>query len=116
MLSKGHAAPILYAAWAEAGLFARDELKKVRIGTQLGTLGYEFISNASRSTSGMTLISDSLTNLTSHFEYNDNNAVDNTPGAGTGVSPVGTCSAARGWCRRPWWWSRWRRSRCGRAR
>ena len=30
VLSKGHAAPILYAAWAEAGLFSRDELKKVR--------------------------------------------------------------------------------------
>lgn len=30
VLSKGHAAPILYAAWAEAGLFARSELLKVR--------------------------------------------------------------------------------------
>jgi len=30
VLSKGHAAPILYAAWAEAGLFARDELLKLR--------------------------------------------------------------------------------------
>ena len=30
MLSKGHAAPILYAAWAEAGLFDRSELLKVR--------------------------------------------------------------------------------------
>ena len=26
ILSKGHAAPILYAAWAEAGAFSRDEL------------------------------------------------------------------------------------------
>ena len=30
VLSKGHAAPILYAAWAEAGLFPRDELLKLR--------------------------------------------------------------------------------------
>ena len=30
MLSKGHAAPILYAAWAEAGLFPREELLKLR--------------------------------------------------------------------------------------
>ena len=30
VLSKGHAAPILYAAWAEAGLFDRAELLKVR--------------------------------------------------------------------------------------
>jgi transketolase len=30
ILSKGHAAPILYAAWAEAGLFPRDELLKLR--------------------------------------------------------------------------------------
>jgi transketolase len=30
VLSKGHAAPILYAAWAEAGLFDRSELLKVR--------------------------------------------------------------------------------------
>ena len=30
ILSKGHAAPILYAAWAEAGAFDRDELKKLR--------------------------------------------------------------------------------------
>ena len=30
VLSKGHAAPILYAAWAEAGLFDRSELTKVR--------------------------------------------------------------------------------------
>src|SRR5687768_5562337 len=30
VLSKGHAAPILYAAWAEAGLFPREELLKVR--------------------------------------------------------------------------------------
>ena len=31
VLSKGHAAPILYAAWAEAGLFPREELLKLRI-------------------------------------------------------------------------------------
>jgi len=30
ILSKGHAAPILYAAWAEAGLFSPDELLKLR--------------------------------------------------------------------------------------
>jgi transketolase len=30
VLSKGHAAPILYAAWAEAGAFSRDELLKLR--------------------------------------------------------------------------------------
>jgi transketolase len=30
VLSKGHAAPILYAAWAHAGLFPRDELMKLR--------------------------------------------------------------------------------------
>ena len=30
VLSKGHAAPILYAAWAEAGLFPRDELLELR--------------------------------------------------------------------------------------
>ncbi|CAH2054995.1 unnamed protein product, partial [Iphiclides podalirius] len=30
VLSKGHAAPILYAAWAEAGLFPVEELKKLR--------------------------------------------------------------------------------------
>ncbi|HEX2453902.1 MAG TPA: transketolase [Vicinamibacterales bacterium] len=30
VLSKGHAAPILYAAWAEAGLFGRQELLKLR--------------------------------------------------------------------------------------
>ncbi|XP_041982935.1 transketolase-like protein 2 [Aricia agestis] len=30
ILSKGHAAPILYAAWAEAGLFPVDELNKLR--------------------------------------------------------------------------------------
>jgi transketolase len=30
VLSKGHAAPVLYAAWAEAGLFAREELLKLR--------------------------------------------------------------------------------------
>ena len=30
VLSKGHAAPILYAAWAHAGLFPRDELLKLR--------------------------------------------------------------------------------------
>ncbi|OWR51536.1 transketolase [Danaus plexippus plexippus] len=30
ILSKGHAAPILYAAWAEAGLFPLDDLKNLR--------------------------------------------------------------------------------------
>jgi transketolase len=30
VLSKGHAAPLLYAAWAEAGLFPKDELLKLR--------------------------------------------------------------------------------------
>ncbi|PZC75427.1 hypothetical protein B5X24_HaOG206096 [Helicoverpa armigera] len=30
ILSKGHAAPILYAAWAEAGLFPVEELKNLR--------------------------------------------------------------------------------------
>lgn len=30
ILSKGHAAPILYAAWAEAGLFPTSELTKLR--------------------------------------------------------------------------------------
>src|SRR5579862_2434877 len=36
ILSKGHAAPILYAAWAEAGLFDRSELLKLRtIGSDL---------------------------------------------------------------------------------
>src|SRR5579871_2638048 len=36
VLSKGHAAPILYAAWAEAGAFAREELLKLRtIGSDL---------------------------------------------------------------------------------
>src|SRR5579884_2109746 len=30
VLSKGHAAPILYAAWSEAGLFPREELLKLR--------------------------------------------------------------------------------------
>jgi transketolase len=30
VLSKGHAAPILYAAWAEAGVFDRAELLKLR--------------------------------------------------------------------------------------
>ena len=30
VLSKGHAAPILYAAWAEAGLFPREELLDLR--------------------------------------------------------------------------------------
>ena len=30
ILSKGHAAPILYAAWAEAGLFPTSELLKLR--------------------------------------------------------------------------------------
>ncbi len=36
VLSKGHAAPILYAAWAEAGAFDRSELQKLRtIGSDL---------------------------------------------------------------------------------
>ncbi|HEY8548453.1 MAG TPA: transketolase [Vicinamibacterales bacterium] len=36
VLSKGHAAPILYAAWAEAGLFPRAELLHLReIGSDL---------------------------------------------------------------------------------
>ena len=36
VLSKGHAAPILYAAWAEAGLFPREELLKLRtLGSDL---------------------------------------------------------------------------------
>lgn len=30
IFSQGHAAPILYAAWAEAGLFPVDELKNLR--------------------------------------------------------------------------------------
>ena len=30
ILSKGHAAPILYAAWAEAGLFPRENLMNLR--------------------------------------------------------------------------------------
>jgi transketolase len=30
VLSKGHAAPVLYAAWAEAGLFPREELMTLR--------------------------------------------------------------------------------------
>lgn len=30
ILSKGHAAPILYAAWAEAGLFPTSDLQKLR--------------------------------------------------------------------------------------
>src|SRR5689334_10674853 len=30
VLSKGHAAPILYAAWAEAGLFGLDKLLTLR--------------------------------------------------------------------------------------
>jgi transketolase len=30
VLSKGHAAPILYAAWAETGLFPREDLLKLR--------------------------------------------------------------------------------------
>src|SRR5688572_25766677 len=36
ILSKGHAAPLLYAAWAEAGAFDRAELMKLReIGSDL---------------------------------------------------------------------------------
>src|SRR5246127_4429806 len=30
ILSKGHAAPLLYSAWAEAGLFPREHLKTLR--------------------------------------------------------------------------------------
>lgn len=30
VLSKGHAAPVLYAAWAEAGLFPASELLELR--------------------------------------------------------------------------------------
>ena len=30
VLSKGHAAPILYAAWAEAGAFKTDDLLRLR--------------------------------------------------------------------------------------
>lgn len=30
ILSKGHAAPLLYAAWAEAGLFPVEDLLKLR--------------------------------------------------------------------------------------
>jgi transketolase len=30
VLSKGHAAPVLYSAWAEAGLFPREDLLKLR--------------------------------------------------------------------------------------
>ncbi|MBI4478172.1 MAG: hypothetical protein HY654_13435 [Acidobacteria bacterium] len=30
VLSKGHAAPLLYAAWAEAGAFDREELLRLR--------------------------------------------------------------------------------------
>lgn len=36
VLSKGHAAPLLYAAWAEAGLFPKEELLKLRrLGSEL---------------------------------------------------------------------------------
>src|SRR6058998_2414381 len=36
ILSKGHAAPVLYAAWAEAGAFDRSELLKLRtLGSDL---------------------------------------------------------------------------------
>ncbi len=36
ILSKGHAAPLLYAAWAEAGLFPTSDLLKLRtIGSDL---------------------------------------------------------------------------------
>src|SRR5438067_472762 len=30
ILSKGHAAPLLYAAWAEAGFFPADDLQNLR--------------------------------------------------------------------------------------
>jgi transketolase len=36
VLSKGHAAPLLYAAWAEAGAFPREELMRLReVGSDL---------------------------------------------------------------------------------
>src|ERR1051326_2468839 len=36
ILSKGHAAPLLYSAWAEAGLFPREDLLKLRtLGSDL---------------------------------------------------------------------------------
>src|SRR3990172_2779388 len=36
ILSKGHAAPLLYAAWAEAGLFDPAELRRLRtLGSDL---------------------------------------------------------------------------------
>jgi len=36
VLSKGHAAPLLYAAWAEAGLFSKQDLLKLRtLGSDL---------------------------------------------------------------------------------
>lgn len=36
VLSKGHAAPILYAAWAEAGLFPISDLQNLRkLGSDL---------------------------------------------------------------------------------
>ncbi|MSR65054.1 MAG: transketolase [Verrucomicrobiae bacterium] len=36
ILSKGHAAPLLYSAWSEAGLFPREELLKLRtLGSDL---------------------------------------------------------------------------------
>ena len=36
ILSKGHAAPVLYAAWAEAGLFPVEDLIKLRtLGSDL---------------------------------------------------------------------------------
>src|SRR5215510_11149146 len=36
VLSKGHAAPLLYSAWAEAGLFPREDLLKLRtLGSDL---------------------------------------------------------------------------------
>lgn len=36
VLSKGHAAPILYAAWAEAGLFPTEDLGNLRkLGSDL---------------------------------------------------------------------------------
>ena len=36
ILSKGHAAPLLYAAWAETGLFPTEDLMKLRtLGSDL---------------------------------------------------------------------------------
>ena len=44
VLSKGHAAPILYAAWAEAGAFDRSELLTLPL-TNSDTLGFHFVES-----------------------------------------------------------------------